>query len=208
MISIIDYDAGNLSSVARAVTYLGFTCQVTNDSAQIDGSERIIFPGVGAAGSAMQSLKRLRLDDIIASQFRKGKPVLGICLGTQIIMGYSDENHVACLGLVDGAVQAFPANIRSQAGERLKIPHMGWNRIHRQSPHPLLEGIDPDTEFYFVHSYYPKPVHAAHIIATTHYGIPFASVIAYKNLVATQFHPEKSGQPGLAILKNFCRWKP
>ena len=208
MISIIDYDAGNLTSVARALTYLGFTCKVTSDSAEIERSERIIFPGVGAAGSAMQSLKRLGLDNIIASQFRKGKPVLGICLGTQIIMGHSDENQVACLGLIDGSVRVFPSNIQSERGDRLKIPHMGWNSIHIQNRHPLLEGVDAAAEFYFVHSYYPDPADPADIIATTRYGISFASVMGFKNLVATQFHPEKSGKPGLTILKNFCRWNP
>ena len=208
MIAIIDYDAGNLTSVARAVTYLGFTCKVTSDSTEIERSQRIIFPGVGAAGSAMQSLKRLGLDKIIASQFRKGKPVLGICLGTQIIMGHSDENQVTCLGLIDGSVRVFPSNIQSEGGGRLKIPHMGWNRIHAQNHHPLLDGIDAAAEFYFVHSYYPDPSNPADIVATTRYGISFASVIGSKNLVATQFHPEKSGKPGLTILKNFCRWNP
>jgi len=208
MISIIDYDAGNLTSVARAVTFLGFPCKVTSDRAEIERSERIIFPGVGAAGAAMQSLKRKGLDHIIASQFRKDKPVLGICLGTQIIMSRSDENQVACLGLIEGSVRAFPSNLQSEGGGRLKIPHMGWNRIHVRNRHPLLEGIDAAAEFYFVHSYYPAPADPAEIVATTHYGISFASVLGFKNLVATQFHPEKSGEPGLTILKNFCRWNP
>ena len=208
MISIIDYDAGNLTSVARAVTYLGFPCQVTNNIAEIRRSERIIFPGVGAAGSAMQSLKRLGLDKIIASQFREGKPVLGICLGTQIIMGRSDENQTTCLGLIDGSVRAFSADIQPRGGDRLKIPHMGWNRIHVQTRHPVLQGVDAEAEFYFVHGYYPDPADPADIIATTQYGISFASVIGSQNLFATQFHPEKSGQPGLTILKNFCRWNP
>jgi len=208
MIAIIDYDAGNLTSVARAMTFLGFPCIVTGDNTEIERSDRIIFPGVGAAGSAMQSLKRKGLDNIIASQFRKNKPILGICLGTQIIMSRSDENQVDCLGLISGSVRAFSSNIPSEGGDRLKIPHMGWNRIHVLNRHPLLEGIDPAAEFYFVHSYYPDPADSADIIATTHYGISFASVIGLKNLVATQFHPEKSGKPGLTILKNFCRWKP
>lgn len=208
MISIIDYDAGNLTSVARAVTYLGFSCKVTNDTAEIERAERVIFPGVGAAGSAMQSLKRLGLDRTIVSQFRRGKPILGICLGTQIVMTRSEENQVDCLGLIDGSVQAFPPKIQSESGERLKIPHMGWNRIHIQNCHPVLEGIDAAAEFYFVHSYYPDPVAGADIIATTRYGISFASVIGLNNLVATQFHPEKSGRPGLTLLKNFCRWNP
>ncbi|MEW6673977.1 MAG: imidazole glycerol phosphate synthase subunit HisH [Thermodesulfobacteriota bacterium] len=208
MISIIDYDAGNLASVARALTYLGFPCRITNDSAEIERSERIIFPGVGAAGSAMQSLRRLGLDTIIASQFGKGKPILGICLGTQIIMGHSDENQTDCLGLIAGSVRAFPSRLLSEGGDRLKIPHMGWNRIQIQKRHPVLGGVDPDAEFYFVHGYYPDPADPADMIAATRHGISFASVIGFKNLVATQFHPEKSGKPGLMILKNFCRWNP
>lgn len=208
MISIIDYDAGNLTSVARAVTFLGHPCQVTSDSAEIERSERIIFPGVGAAGSAMQSLKRLGLDRTIAAQFASGKPILGICLGTQIVMARSDENGADCLGLIDGAVRAFPPKLQSEAGDRLKIPHMGWNRIQIRNRHPLLAGIDATAEFYFVHSYYPDPADGADVIASTRYGLSFASVVGHQNLVATQFHPEKSGKPGLAILENFCRWDP
>lgn len=208
MIAIIDYDAGNLTSVARAINYLGRTCRVTSDKVEIERSQRIIIPGVGAAGSAMQSLKRLGLDRIIASEFHKGKPILGICLGTQIIMSCSDEDRAQCLGLIDGSVRAFSSSIPAGEGGRLKIPHMGWNRIQVQRQHPVLQGVDKDAEFYFVHSYYPVPADAAHMVAMTCYGISFGSVIGHKNLAATQFHPEKSGEPGLTILNNFCSWNP
>lgn len=208
MIAIIDYDAGNLTSVARAVAYLGHRCNVTNNIEEIDRSERIIFPGVGAAGSAMKSLRRLNLDRAIADQFSRGKPILGICLGTQIIMGHSEENDVACLGVIKGTVRAFPADMRTAEKERLKIPHMGWNRIRILRPHPVLQQVDAQDEFYFVHGFYPDPADSADVIAATDYGVSFASVIGYKNLIATQFHPEKSGKPGLSILNNFCRWEP
>ena len=208
MIAIIDYDAGNLTSVARAVSHIGFQCIVTSDAGEILKAERIIFPGVGAAGSAMASLKRIGLGSAIADVFRTGKPVLGICLGTQIIMGHSDENDTSCLGMINGHVRAFQTDIRSENGSRLKIPHMGWNSIRIKKKHPVLSGIREDDEFYFVHGFYPDPENSEHVLGTTDYGISFASVVGHKNLFATQFHLEKSGKPGLRMLENFCKWKP
>ena len=172
------------------------------------GAERIIFPGVGAAGSAMKSLKKLSLDHTIKEFFISGKPVLGICLGTQIIMGHSEENNTPCIGIVKGEVNAFPHDLISEEGEKLKIPHMGWNSIKPARSHPVLEGLNNDDEFYFVHSYYPKPSLTSHIIARTDYGKTFPSIVGFNNIIATQFHPEKSGKPGLVLLKNFCRWQP
>ncbi len=208
MIAIIDYDAGNLTSVARAITYLGYDNGVTRDVQQILAAERIIFPGVGAAGSAMASLKQLEIDAALREAFQRGTPILGICLGTQIILEYSEENQTPCVGLVPGAVRAFSPDIRDANGARLKIPQMGWNRISPQQEHPVLAGVKTSDEFYFVHGYYPDPSRPEHIVAKTAYGIDFASVIGYRNLIATQFHPEKSGRPGLAILDNFCHWTP
>jgi len=208
MIAIIDYDAGNLTSVARAVSKLGFTCIVTNDIKEICRSERIIFPGVGAAGSAMKSIKRLGLDKAVKDAFSSGKPVLGICLGTQIVMEYSEENDTDCLGIIGGKVLFFNFDEINKSGNNLKIPHMGWNGVSIQKAHPVLSEVKADDEFYFVHGYYPAPDDSAHVIGTTGYGIPFTSVLGYKNIIATQFHPEKSGRPGLSILKNFCAWKP
>ena len=208
MIAIIDYTAGNLASVARAVAHLGFACTVTADAGAIRAAERIIFPGVGAAGAAMDSLKRAGLDVVLVEQFAAGKPMLGICLGTQVIMGCSEENDTRCLGIVAGRVTAFPARLRDADDRMLKIPHMGWNRIRVCAPHPLTAGIDPQDEFYFVHSYYPVPDDAARVMATTDYGIRFASVLGWRNLAATQFHLEKSGRPGLRMLANFCTWNP
>ncbi len=208
MIAIIDYDAGNLTSVARAITHLGFKCIITNNIKDIDKAERVIFPGVGAAGSAMESIKRLGLDKAIKDAFSSGKPILAICIGTQIIMEYSEENDTDCLGIIGGKVLFFNFDEINKSGNNLKIPHMGWNSINIQKNHPVLSEVKADDEFYFVHGYYPAPDNYAHVIGTTGYGISFASVIGYKNIIATQFHPEKSGRPGLSILKNFCAWKP
>jgi len=208
LIAIVDYNAGNLTSVSRAVKHLGYCCLVTKEVSAIKDAERIIFPGVGAAGSAMESLSSLGLQDAIVSAFRQGTPILGVCLGTQIIMGYSEENNVPCFGIIKGRVRPFPQNLVSEDGRRLKVPHMGWNLLRRRSAHPILAGIREDDEFYFVHGYYPAPDDRCHVIGETEYGIRFPSVLGTKNLVATQFHPEKSGRPGLTILKNFCEWQP
>jgi len=208
MIAIIDYNAGNLTSVARAVSHLGFQCLVTNDLEKIRNAERIIFPGVGAAGSAMESLKQSGLDTAIRDVFEAGKPVLGICVGTQIIMAHSEENDTPCLGIFKGKTRAFPTDIKSEDGSPLKIPHMGWNRIHIRKAHPVLADVKGGDEFYFVHGFFPAPEDPGHVIAETDYDIHFASVIGFENIIATQFHPEKSGRPGLALLKNFCEWEP
>ncbi len=206
MIAIIDYEAGNLTSVQRALNFLGQESVITNDFSQVMGAERIIFPGVGAAGSAMYDLKRLRLDQAIMESYSAGKPIRGICLGTQIITVWSEENNTPCLGLIKGKVRRFPENFTGHAGERLKVPHMGWNGVELNRKHPLFEGIDPESEFYFVHAYYPAPMDSDDVLGETDYGTRFASVLLSKNLVAVQFHLEKSGRPGLRILSNFCRW--
>jgi glutamine amidotransferase len=208
MIAIIDYRAGNLTSVARALTHLGVACRITHDPAILQQAERIIFPGVGAAGAAMNSLKQLGLDRALAEQVACGKPLLGICIGSQVILEHSAENDTACLGLLAGRVAAFPAGLRDAAGGALKIPHMGWNRIRPRREHPFLAGLRPEDEFYFVHSYYPVPAAADWVLAESDYGVRFASVIGRGNLVATQFHLEKSGRPGLRLLQNFCTWTP
>jgi glutamine amidotransferase len=208
MIAIIDYKAGNLTSVARAVNHLGFACAVTHDISAIRQAQRVIFPGVGAAGAAMSSLKQLGLDDALREQAAAGKPMLGICIGSQVIMDHSEENDTPCLGLIRGRVAAFPAGLSDENGRPLKIPHMGWNRIRICSDHPFLAGIRPDDQFYFVHSYYPVPENPGRVLATSYYGRSFASVIGQGCLVATQFHLEKSGRSGLRMLKNFCTWTP
>jgi glutamine amidotransferase len=194
--------------VARALSHIGVENIVTNDIRQIEGAERIVFPGVGAAGAAMQSLKRLSLDHAIRDAFIRGKPILGICLGIQIILSYSEENQTPCLGLMDGNVRGFSTEFQKNGVSGLKIPHMGWNQIRRQASHPVLAGLRDTDEFYFVHSFFPFPSDKALVLAATEYGIEFPSVIGTKNIIAMQFHPEKSGEPGLEILKNFSQWEP
>jgi glutamine amidotransferase len=208
MIAIIDYEAGNLTSVSRALSHLGYDNEVTGSIDRITRAERVIFPGVGSAGSAMLSLKRLGLDSLLKKIFADGTPLLGICLGTQIILGHSEEHDTSCLGIIDGHVRLFDASLKDDDGSSLKIPHMGWNKVDICRAHPVLDGIRPDDEFYFVHSYFPAPSSPDHVIGKTRYGNEFASVIGCRNLIATQFHPEKSGRAGLNILKNFCEWKP
>jgi len=206
MIAIIDYKAGNLTSVQRALNHLGYESLITREHPVVSKAEKIIFPGVGAAGKAMADLKDLNLDQAIISAFYDGKPILGICLGTQIIFQWSQENDTQCLGLIKGEVRRFPENMAESGGKRLKVPHMGWNSVDLNWKHPLFEGVDRESEFYFVHAYYPTPSETNAALGETDYGIRFASVIAVKNLFAVQFHLEKSGRPGLRILSNFCRW--
>jgi len=207
MIAIIDYEAGNLTSVQRALTFLGQKSQITGDHTAVLHADRIIFPGVGAAGKAMFNLKSRKLDQALLKAYQDGKPILGICLGTQIIMEWSEENNTPCMGLIKGKVRRFPENVSDMDGRKLKVPHMGWNGIALKREHPLFREIDPSSEFYFVHSYYPAPTDPHAVLGETHYGRRFASVLASKNLVAVQFHLEKSGRPGLKILSNFCRWE-
>ena len=206
MIAIVDYKAGNLTSVAKALTHLGFKCQITSEIHTIQEADRIVFPGVGSAGQAMKDLRKTGLDKAIRDFYESGRPFLGICLGAQIILEVSEENQTTCLGLIQGKVGRFPVPLRSPTGETLKVPHMGWNRVAVKRPHPLFNSVDPESEFYFVHSFFPEPRDAHATIGTTDYGLTFATVLGTRNLVAVQFHPEKSGLPGLAVLKNFCSW--
>ncbi len=208
MIAIVDYGGGNLTSVARAVSFLGFNPCITSDPEEIRQAERIIFPGVGAAGSAMAAMAREGIDLAMKDAFKAGVPMLGICVGCQIIMGRSEENDTACLGLIPGEVKAFPERMPALSGGHLKVPHMGWNGLTVAQEHPLLQGVKTDDEFYFVHSYFPVPDDDGAVFGTTEYGISFTSALGQDNLFATQFHLEKSGEPGLLILKNFCVWKP
>jgi len=199
MIAIIDYNAGNLRSVERALQHLSLECTITRDRGEILAAERVIFPGVGAAGKAMETIIEFGIDAVIREVVSRGTPFLGICLGTQIILEKSEEDDAACLGVIKGVARRFP-------DMGMKIPHMGWNTLTVRADHPLFQGIEKDAQFYFVHSYYPDPSNAADVIAETGYGISFASAIGRGNVFATQFHPEKSGGPGLKMLENFSRW--
>ena len=206
MIAIINYEAGNLTSVERALRSLGADCKITQDAAEIAAADRVIFPGVGAAGSATESLRRLGLDLALRQALSAGKPVMGICLGTQIIFESSEEDNATCLGLLPGKTVKFLGSLTDEDGRAIKIPHMGWNRVRFRRPHPVFAGVPGEAEFYFVHSYHPAPADPEDIIGLTGYGHEFASVVARNNLVAMQFHPEKSGRPGLRILQNFTAW--
>ena len=201
MITIVDYGAGNIGSVQRACTEVGVQSVVVDTPAAIQNAERIIFPGVGAAPPAMDTLKRTGLGAALKQSFESGIPILGICIGAQVILDSSEEGKTPCLGFIPGTTVRFKLQDKS-----LKIPHMGWNTVRVVHPHPLLEGIGKEDEFYFVHSYYPQPANSENIYAVTDYGGEFCSALGYKNLFAVQFHPEKSGLLGLQMLKRFVRW--
>jgi glutamine amidotransferase len=196
MIAIIDYDAGNIKSVEKAVKFLGFDCVTTRDKDVIDSADKLILPGVGAFGDAMEKLNSFGLVDVIKSNVEKNKPLLGICLGMQILFEEGDESPgVMGLGLLGGKIKRLPEK------EGFKIPHMGWNQIKVIDDNPLLKGLD-GKYVYFVHSYYcPKSKDASAL--TTYAGVEYVSVVRRGNVYATQFHPEKSGNVGLEILKNF-----
>lgn len=202
MIAIVDYKAGNLTSVQLALAEIGEESVITCDPAAIAKADRVIFPGVGAAGSAMAEVEALGLRPALRSYLDSGRPFLGICVGCQIIMDFSlEDGRTPCLGFLPGGTGIF----RAAAGA--KVPHMGWNQVRALRPHPVLEGIPPGAEFYFVHSYYPLPAESGAVLAETEYGgVRFASLVGRGNLVACQFHTEKSGKWGLKLLKNFCAW--
>lgn len=225
MITLVDYNAGNLTSVRRALTHLGLPSQISADPDVVRRAEKIIFPGVGAAGAAMSVLRERGLDSALKEAFAKGTPILGICIGCQIILEHSEEDNAECLGLLAGKTVRFkpspPAPPPAGEGgksfplppgeglgvrEGLKIPHMGWNAVTVAQPHPLLAHLRPGDEFYFVHSYYPQPADPGQIYATSDYGGEFPAAIGKDNLFAVQFHAEKSGAVGLRVLENFSKW--
>lgn len=195
-IAIIDYGAGNLRSVVNAVSHLGYQPKITNRAADLLAAPLVILPGVGAAATAMARLKELGLDDTIRRLIAAERPFLGICLGLQLLFTTTAEDGKhKCLGIFPGQVHKLPAG--------LKTPHMGWNQVKQTIAHPIFAGIPDNANFYFVHSYYATPEDKSLLAGETEYGVTFCSVIARGNLVATQFHPEKSGEIGLKILTNF-----
>ncbi len=199
MIAIIDYDAGNLKSVEKALQYLGEECMTTRDAQEIVKADKVILPGVGAFGDAMEKLDRFGLIPVIAQVVEQKKPFLGICLGLQLMFESSDEAPgVKGLGILPGKIVAFPEK------EGYKIPHMGWNSITIRENARLFQGISQDAYVYFVHSFYLEAREESDVTAVTEYITHVHASVEHDNIFACQFHPEKSGEVGLKILKNFC----
>lgn len=200
-LTIVDYNGGNLRSVQRACHAVGIESEFTQDPEVVRRADRLIFPGVGNAQTAMETLLRLGLDAALRDALGRGVPVLGICVGAQLILESSEESRIPCLGLLKGATKRFRL---SQPG--LKIPHIGWNEVRATRAHVLVDALEPGDEFYFVHSFYPHPADSDDVFAVADYGGSFCCALGRDNLFATQFHPEKSGRLGLSLLERFSRW--
>jgi imidazole glycerol-phosphate synthase subunit HisH len=195
---VVDYGAGNLFSVSRAVVNAGTRPLVTSNPSYLDDAEAVIVPGVGAAADTMSNLRQTGFIEPIRSYIASGRPFLGVCMGQQALFQVSQEGgEHECLGILPGRVVRF--------SNGLKVPHMGWNQVRIVRPHPIFGGVPDGSYFYFVHSYYPQPADPDVVIGETEYGVDFASVIAHDNIVATQFHPEKSGDAGLRMYSNFLK---
>jgi glutamine amidotransferase len=207
-VAVIDYGMGNLHSVAKALEHVApeATVHVTSNPDVILAADRVVFPGVGAIRDCMAEIRRLGVDALVREAITQ-KPVLAICVGMQALMTHSEENGgVDCIGLLQGDVKFFGSDLRDAQGERLKVPHMGWNEVEQLVAHPLWKDIPQRSRFYFVHSYYVAAQQRERVLATCDYGVIFDAVLADKNLFAVQFHPEKSHTAGLQLLKNFMNW--
>ncbi len=208
-IAIVDYGMGNLRSVQQAVRKVAPQAEVvvTGDAGVIASAARVVFPGQGAAPDCMREIRSRGLDSVIAKVVGEGKPFLGICMGLQVLFEHSEEGDTPCLGLLDGPVKRFASGLRDAQGNKLKVPHMGWNQVNH-GDHALWNGIAQDARFYFVHSYYVQPRDVSLVQATSNYPQPFVCAVARDNLFAVQFHPEKSAAAGLKLLQNFINWNP
>jgi len=207
MLAILDYQAGNQTSVSRALTSLDIPNVITADASTLLGASGVIFPGVGAAPQAMAHLQSRGLDTVLHRIVEQKIPLMGICLGCQIMLEHSEEGDTNTLGIFKGVTRRFADGLKDETGEKIRIPHMGWNSAPRTRASRLFDGIPEDAEFYFVHSFYVEPEPGA-VLATTEYGAPFCSAIGRDGLWAVQFHAEKSGKYGLKLLRNFsdyCR---
>ncbi|BFM14085.1 imidazole glycerol phosphate synthase subunit HisH [Maricurvus nonylphenolicus] len=208
-VAVIDYGMGNLHSVASALEHVAPDTNVivTADAQAIANADHVIFPGVGAIRDCMAEIRRLGVDAVVKDAIASGKPVLGICVGMQALMTHSEENDgVDCLNLLQGNVRFFGKEHHDAQGEHLKVPHMGWNQVEQTMDHPLWQGIESGSRFYFVHSYYIKSDSPELVAGTCNYGHDFDVAIAKDNLFTAQFHPEKSHTAGLQLLKNFVAW--
>ena len=211
-IAVIDYGMGNLRSVAKALGRVAsgaVQVLVTQRAEDILAADRVVFPGQGAIKSCIDELERLALVDVVKTA-AANKPFLGLCLGPQALMDFSEENGgTHGLGIVSGCVKGFSAFLRNNTQrDRIKVPHMGWNQVHQTYNHPLWRGISQDSRFYFVHSYYLEPATNDITAGVSCYALEFASAIFQDNIFAVQFHPEKSAQAGLQLLANFVCWRP
>jgi glutamine amidotransferase len=207
-VAVIDYGMGNLHSIVKALQHAAPEADVVcvSDADAILNADRVVFPGVGAIRDCMQALNESGLSAVIR-QVAESKPLLGICLGMQALLTYSEENNgIQCLDVFDGRVVRFSETLTDNNGNLLKIPHMGWNQVRQLQQHPLWENIPPNSRFYFVHSYYAQPNDPAIIAATADYPDTFTCALAQDNVFAVQFHPEKSQAAGLQLLKNFLHW--
>jgi glutamine amidotransferase len=209
-IVVVDYGMGNLRSVAQALRAVAPDADVRISSlpADVDDADRIVLPGQGAMLDCMRSLRESGVQDALL-RAAESKPMLGVCVGEQMLFERSEEGDSAGLGLLPGKVVRFQFDGQLQEdGSRFKVPQMGWNQVRQTAPHPLWAGIDDDAYFYFVHSYYAQPERSEHTVGTSVYGAPFCCAVAQGNIFATQFHPEKSAAAGLQLYKNFVHWQP
>ena len=210
MIAVIDYGMGNLRSVAKAIEHVaaGITVRITADPEVVRSADRVVFPGQGAMPDCMRYLRESGLEDAVRAAAAT-RPLLAVCIGEQMLFERSEEGPTAGLALFPGEVVRFRDEVmRAADGARLKVPHMGWNRVRQTQAHPLWQGVPDDSWFYFVHSYYVVPRDERLTAGSTDYGGRFTCAVARDNIFATQFHPEKSAAAGLRIYENFCRWAP
>jgi glutamine amidotransferase len=208
-IVVVDYGMGNLRSVAKALEHVApkARIEISGNAARIRAADRVVFPGQGAMPDCMRHLDESGLREAVLEAART-KPLFGVCIGEQMLFESSEEGGTAGLGLLPGQVVRFPADMRDAGGARLKVPHMGWNRVAQDRPHALWEGVPDGAYFYFVHSYYARPGDASLSVGSTDYGRRFTCVVARDNIFATQFHPEKSAAHGLRLYANFVDWRP
>jgi glutamine amidotransferase len=196
MIAVIDYGGGNLRSVTNALVKLGYQPKVTHEPEDVVNATAVIFPGVGAASNVVESLRETGMDEAIRKVIREGLPFLAICVGMQVLLSATEEGGLnECLDIIPGTVKRLPTD--------LKVPHMGWNQVKQVSAHPIFAGIPDGADFYFVHSYYAEPEDNSVVAGTTGYGVELCSLLIKDNVIATQFHPEKSGELGLRMYANF-----
>jgi glutamine amidotransferase len=208
-VAVVDYGMGNLRSVAKALEHVApeATVQVTSDATVIAAAERVVMPGQGAMPDCMREFTARGLREAVIKAAAE-KPFLGICVGEQMLFGHAEEGNVTGLEIMPGRVPRFPVGLCDADGAPLKVPHMGWNEVMQTQSHPLWKGVADGSRFYFVHSYFVLPDDPAVTAGRTLYGIPFTSAVGRANIFATQFHPEKSAEAGLQLLKNFMHWHP